>query len=141
MAWVCRVQRNSKKCAPGGAECGSEVSVSIHVGGYPPAIAATLHPDFQNPNHVPCSNQQYPQNANCSFNSYQWVASKYCIYTYADNHTQKQLYQYEAYGDIYANPDGSLNSSGINMAVTSTPGYSCTIGSAPKSVFEQNWTY
>jgi hypothetical protein len=22
MAWVCRIQRNSKKCAPGGAKCG-----------------------------------------------------------------------------------------------------------------------
>jgi len=119
----------------------TEPAITIHVDGYPPALSATLTPDFENPIHVPCGGQLYPKNVGCNYNQWQWVASKYCIYTYADNHTQRQLYQYQAYGDIYSNPDGSLNPSGINMAITSDPTYGCNVASAPKSVFEPNYTY
>jgi hypothetical protein len=121
-------------------QLGNEQTVELHIGGYPPAIGAALT-GFENPTHVPCGGQQYPQNADCNYNLYQWVTTKYCIYTYADNHTQTQPYQYQAYGDIYANADGSLNPSGINMAVTSSPTYNCDVSSAPKSVFEQSYTY
>lgn len=117
-----------------------DIAVSLHIGGYPPAVGAALT-DYVNPTHVPCSNSQYPQNPNCSFNSYQWVETRYCVFTYADKHTQKQIYQYLAYGDIYANSDGTLSPSGVNMTVTSQPTYACDIASAPKSVFEPNYVW
>ena len=126
---------------PSGNQSGTEQTITLHIGGYPPAISAALTPDFENPLHVPCSGQQYPSTPSCDSNSYHWIAAKYCIFTYADNHTQKQVYQYEDYPDIYANADGTLNPSGINMAVTSTPTYSCDIAHAPPSVFEPNYTY
>lgn len=120
-------------------------TTTIHIGGYPPAIGAALTPDFEDPIHIPVSDYpQYPNayaNTNYSPNSYEWVETKYCAYTYADGHTFKHAYQYLAYQDIYANSDGSLNPNGINMAVTSNPTTSCDVAHAPKSVFEPNYTY